>query len=257
MKYSVYNIFALKYAGPIARSGAHLRWQQDWDKKAAGNYYIWCIRNPERTIVVDTGTSPAMAAQRNVTGYISTGTVLESLGISSTETGHVILSHLHWDHAGGITLFPSAKFYLHEQEYLFWIKNRISSSPPFKYLVDGESIKHLKKAEKEKRLLLIKKDGLLFPGIKLVHAPGHSPGLMAVAVNTAKGTAVIGSDSAFIRENYTEEWPHDVIFNMAEYMRSVRRLKRIASSPELLFPGHATDMADNYPEIAPGVTRLI
>jgi len=80
--------------------------------------------------------------------------------------------------------------------------------------------------------------------------------LMAISVNTGKGTAVIGSDSAFINENYRENWPHDIIFNMEDYMKTVKFLVKKASSPELLFAGHDPSMAENYPRIAPNITRL-
>jgi glyoxylase-like metal-dependent hydrolase (beta-lactamase superfamily II) len=257
MKGSFYHIYALKYAGPIEKCGAHLRWQKDWNKKAEGNYYIWCIRNADRTLIVDTGASPEMAAQFNLNGYIKPSIVMDMLSIKPAEIKHVILSHLHWDHAGGVSLFPEAKYYVHEQEYLFWAMNRLSGSPPFKHLIDGKSIKYIRKANRENRVVLVKRDRQIFPGIKLIYAPGHSPGLMAVAVNTEKGTAVIGSDSAFIKENYTEEWPHDLIFNMPDYIQSLRRLRRIASSTDLLFPGHDKNLADDYPEIAPGITELM
>jgi len=36
-----YEIYALKYAGPFTRTGAHLMWYQDWDKIETVNYYIW------------------------------------------------------------------------------------------------------------------------------------------------------------------------------------------------------------------------
>jgi hypothetical protein len=41
---SRYEIYALKYAGPFTRTGAHLMWYRDWDKVEQINYYIWCIR---------------------------------------------------------------------------------------------------------------------------------------------------------------------------------------------------------------------
>lgn len=41
---------------------------------------------------------------------------LEKAGISPTDVKHIILTHLHFDHAGGISDFPWAKIHLHKRE---------------------------------------------------------------------------------------------------------------------------------------------
>jgi len=251
-----YKIYALKYAGPVKKCGAHFLWQKDWDKTRSGNFYFWCIRNKEQTILVDTGVSPDMAIQRNLPNYINPATLLFRLGVKAEEIQHVIITHLHWDHAGGVTLFPNATYYLHQKEFSFWTKDKVSSTPPFKLLSDQNYINHLKAGKNVGRLVLIKEERQVFPGIKLIPAPGHSPGLMAVAVNTETGTAVVGSDAAYAFDNYSENWPSDVIFNMEDAIKTMEKLRKKASSPALLFPGHDTGMADHYPRAAKDITRL-
>jgi len=252
-----YEIYAVKYAGPVPRSGAHLRWQKDWDKKASGNYYNWVIRNKQTTILVDTGCTPESAHQKGLRHYINPARILPGISIDPKEIEWVILTHLHWDHAGGAVFFPHATFFLHEKEYSFWTENSISLAPPFKSLIDHKALRYIREAYKNGLVRLIRNNRQIFPGIGAVFAPGHSPGLMAVSVNTEKGTAILGSDSAFIAENYSERWPHDIFCNMADYMRTVAVLKKKVSSKELLFAGHDPVMADGYPLVAPHITRLV
>jgi len=81
--------------------------------------------------------------------------------------------------------------------------------------------------------------------------------LQAVAVNTAKGTAILGSDCAHVFKNYQQDWPSALIIDMVAWMRSYDKLKSKVSSLELLFPGHDPLMSQNYPEIEKGVTQLV
>ncbi len=94
-----YEIYALKYAGPVTSSGAFIMWMQDWDAVIERNYYLWCIKGPHTSIVVDTGISPAMARQRNLPGYVSPTELLPRIGIDADRVEHVIVTHIHWDHA--------------------------------------------------------------------------------------------------------------------------------------------------------------
>ena len=71
-----YEIYALKYAGPFVRTGAHLMWYRDWEALEKINYYIWCIRGGNQTIVVDYGVTPALARERELEGYVNPAEVL-------------------------------------------------------------------------------------------------------------------------------------------------------------------------------------
>ena len=44
----IYEIYAVKYAGPFRRPLAKLLWNTDWEKETLVNYYIWVIRGKER-----------------------------------------------------------------------------------------------------------------------------------------------------------------------------------------------------------------
>jgi glyoxylase-like metal-dependent hydrolase (beta-lactamase superfamily II) len=252
----VYQVFAIKYAGPVRKSGSHLRWQKDWDKEATGNYYIWLVKNGQRTVVIDTGCTPETAREKALSFYMCPSRLLPSAGVDPKEIEYVILTHLHWDHAGGAIFFPHANFFLHEKEYSFWTGNGICNSPPLQSLIDRKCLKLIRSLYNDNRVALIKNNRDIFPGIGAIFAPGHSPGLMAISVNTAKGTLILGSDSAFAVENYEEKWPHDIFFNMADYLKTMAMLRRKASKPELLFAGHDPAMFNDYPRVGRHMTRL-
>ena len=252
-----YEIYALKYAGPLASSGALIMWNKDWNKIVSRNYYLWCIKGCGETIIVDTGIAPPLAKKLKLTGYVSPAEMLSRIEVKADEVRRVIISHLHFDHSNGASLFPNATFYLQEAEYRFWVKNRIVSRPPFKFYLDEMSNTYLKSLEGTERLSLLKGDQKILPGIECLLAAGHSFANQAVAVNTSKGTAILGSDCAHFFRNYQEDWPSIFIINLVEWMKTYDKLRAKVSSMDLLFPGHDPLMSKNYPKIAEGITRLV
>jgi glyoxylase-like metal-dependent hydrolase (beta-lactamase superfamily II) len=252
-----YEIYAVKYAGPFTSSGAFLMWLKDWEKIEERNYYIWCIRGSEDTVVVDAGVSPELAREKELTGYTSPAEVLSRIGVEADEVGHLILTHMHWDHASGVKLFRNATVYVQDIEYRFWLNDPIATRPAFRHVSDEASAEYLASIEGTNRLRLVKGDQEILPGITCILAPGHTVGLQAVAVTTAKGTAILGSDCAHIFRNYQEDWPSSLIVDLVAWMRTYEKLRERASSLDLIFPGHDVLMASNYPQVAKDITKLV
>ncbi|OGP88188.1 MAG: hypothetical protein A2156_03775 [Deltaproteobacteria bacterium RBG_16_48_10] len=253
----IYQIYAVKYAGPLIGSVAMVSWNTDWDKKIERNYYIWVVKGNGETLIVDCGVAPALAEARQIPGYINPVNVLTRIGIEASHVQRVVITHINFDHLSGIELFPNATFYLQEKEFNFWIKDPVAKKPPFLRVSDPVGNAYLARLEGTDRLVLVKGDQKIFPGIELLLAPGHTPGLQVVAVNTAKGTAIVGSDCAHIFRNYEEEIPSCFITDMVAWMKSYDKVKSKVSSLDLLFPGHDVKMFTDYPKVAEDITRLV
>ena len=252
-----YEIYAIKYAGPFTSSGAFLMWLRDWEKIEERNYYIWCIRGPDETVIVDAGVDPELAKDKKLTGYSSPAGVLSRIGVEADEVRHLILTHMHWDHASGVKLFRNATVYVQDREYRFWLNDPIARRPPFRHVSDKASTEYLASLEGTDHLCLVKGDQEILPGITCMLAPGHTVGLQAVAVSTAKGTAILGSDCAHVFRNYQEDWPSSLIVDLVEWMRTYDRIRERATSVDLIFPGHDVLMASGYPQVAEDITRLV
>ena len=226
-------------------------------RMALENYYIWCIRGAGETVVVGTGVTPQMAAARELDGYVNPVDVMARIDVTADDVRHVIITHMHFDHAGGASLFPQATFYIQQDEYRFWREDPVASRPPFKHVSDAAATGYLALLEGTDRLVLLKGDRQILPGIQCVLSPGHTVGLQTVTVNTARGTAIVGSDCAHVFRNYQEDWPSALIVDLVGWMKSYEKLREMISSPDLLYPGHDRLMLDNYPEVAADITRLI
>ena len=252
-----YEIYALKYAGPLKSCGARIMWNKDWDKVVSTNYYLWCIKGGNETIIVDTGVTLPFATKRKLPGYSSPTELLSRIDVKADEVRKIIITHLHLDHSNGVSLFPNATFYLQEAEYRFWVEDPIASRPPFNITLNESYNTYLKSLEGTDRLSLLQGDQKILPGIECLLAAGHTIANQAVAVNTNKGTAILGSDCGHFFRNYRENWPSIFITNLVEWMKSYDKLRAKVSSMNLLFPGHDPIMTEDYPKIAEGVTRLV
>jgi len=252
-----YEIYALKYGGPYTRPASMIRWFQDIDKFDQINYYIFAIRGAGETMVVDCGVDPQLAAERNLASYVNPADVLKRIDIEAEKVKHLVVSHIHFDHISGIKLFPSATFYVQEKEFNFWTKSPIAKKAPFMQVTDPTANRYLASLKGTKRLRLIRGDKKILPGIELLLAPGHTVGLQAVAVNTEKGKAIVGSDVAHTFSSFRTDIPSAIITDMIAWMKTYDKIRKKASSPDLLFPGHDLALLENYPKVAEDVSRLV
>jgi glyoxylase-like metal-dependent hydrolase (beta-lactamase superfamily II) len=256
-----YEIYALKYAGPMPSKLAFMLWMEGWDKDVDRNCYLWAIKGENEIIIVDAGSNFSLASQRGLKNYSNPVEVLARIGANSTNVKKVILTHCHWDHLSGIELllqaFPEAVFYVQKKEFDFWVWNPIAKRAPFLKVSDEVSIKTLAQLEGTPRLQQLSGDTKIMPGIETLLAPGHTIGLQAVAVNTSKGTAIVASDCGHIHENFVRDTPSCLITDMIAWMQSFDKLRAKASSIDLIFPGHDARMHNDFRKVAQGVTQLV
>ncbi len=114
-----YRIFAIKYAHHHRLTRDNFLGGDPHDGPMPIDYFVWAIVGTTRTIMVDTGFDAAMARQRGrtITHCIEDG--LSQLGIDAGKIEDVIISHMHYDHAGNHGLFPNARFHLQDREMAF------------------------------------------------------------------------------------------------------------------------------------------
>jgi glyoxylase-like metal-dependent hydrolase (beta-lactamase superfamily II) len=255
----MYEIYALKYAGPSSSKLALLRWNEGWDEDVDRNYYVWAIKGKEGFTVVDTGAGPIMATERKLKDYTNPIEVLTRIGAGSSNVVRVIITHMHFDHAGGTAMFerafPGSTFYVQKKEFDFWTADPIAKKSPFLAVSDLSAIKALASMEASGRLRLVDGDLKIGAEMELLFAPGHTVGLQALAVATAKGTAIVASDCAHIAKSFKDDVPSCFITDLVSWMKTYDKL-RTRASVEFIFPGHDTLMLTGYPLVAEDVTKI-
>jgi len=236
----VTRIDAIRYARHERNAAANFAEPvDDHDLPMPLDYFIWAIhREGQPPVIVDTGFGEQAAAAR---GRIITRPVVEGLrsaGIDHLDVQDVILTHLHYDHAGSLSLFPNARFHVQDAELAFATSRHVCDQPtraPF----DGEPVAQLVRKLYADRVVFHDGDDDFAPGIGLRLAHGHTAGLQLVACETERGTVVLASDAAHLYANITRGLPFPIFVDVEDYKRAQRRTLELAGgSLDHLIPGH-------------------
>jgi len=255
---ATYEVFALKYAGPFDRKLAMTLFNTGWTEDIAINYYIWAIRakNGETTLV-DTGTGKVRGPKFK--GFFPPEQLVARLGIRPEQVTRIVVTHMHFDHIGGgaefAELFPDAKFYVQKKEFDFWINSPLAQRAAFKSLQNPDANKAFAELAKGPRVIQVDGDKVIGPDMQLLLAPGHTPGLQAVLIPTAKGQTIVGSDSAHLFRSFKEDVPSSLITNLPIWLETYDKLRSNAPV-ENMFPGHDSKMLTDFPKIAEDITQL-
>ncbi|SMF65573.1 Glyoxylase, beta-lactamase superfamily II [Tistlia consotensis] len=210
------------------------------------SYFLWLIRHPQGLILVDTGFGEAAAARRRRTLLRHPVEALKAVGVAPEEIGTVVLTHLHYDHAGTLACFPNATFVVQARELTY------AAGPAMRHQVcrkafDVEDVTEVVRTLYAGRLYPVEGDRLLAPGVSLHLIGGHTNGLQVVRVETAAGRLVIASDATHFYESAAEKNPFPDHCSLPEYLNGLDRLFELTDDPNLVVPGHDERVLELFP----------
>jgi N-acyl homoserine lactone hydrolase len=161
--------------------------------------------------LIDVKFSPSDTLDRQIKG----------LGYKLDDVKYVILSHLHMDHTGGMSLFPNAKFLVGSNEIRFAYWADPAQRPFFVMddLVPTRGYNWLEVAEDHDLF----GDGSLL----MLKTPGHTPGESTLLVTLPSRKLVLTGDTVHTRADLAEEKPMMIDYDPAQAVQSLKRLKRL------------------------------
>ena len=242
-----YEVYAVKYATRSARRGDHFIGGGDaHDAPMAMDYFVWVIRNHEGVLVVDTGFTQEMAAQRKRTFLRSPKQGLALLGVQASEVKDVILTHLHYDHVGTFHDFPVARFHLQDDE-MAYVTGRHMRHPRLNHSYEAEDVVGMVRLVFRDRVNFHDGAAELAPGVSVHRIGGHTAGLQCVRVATARGWLVLASDASHYYEHMETGRCYPNTFHLGEVLEGYATLRRLADSPQHIIPGHDPLVMERYP----------
>ena len=223
------------------------------------SYMVWLIREPEgRTILVDAGClpeNPRITEEARET-YIRPDQAVAKLGIAPEDITDLIITHLHWDHADGISLFPNAQIWIQEAE-LEYYATRAWQPDGNNEGVDPRNVAELVKLNTEGRVTLVDGDDQeVFDGIRAYTGGRHSYASQYLGVDTPGGTVVLASDNVWFYANLEMNLPNSLTFDPEAQLRAQERMRKIASRPEWIIPGHDGAVFEKFPNPVEGIARI-
>ena len=207
----------------------------------------YIIEHPEGRVLFETGLSehaidewlPEWKAGVDLTTVLPEHYLanrLKQIGLGPEDFRYVVLGHLHTDHSGGTRVFERAnvEVVVHDDEYRH-VRDLPVDAVNFFNKVDTEVLEHVSlttvtDAEYE-----------LLPGVRLVHLPGHTPGLMGMLIELAhSGTVMLTTDAMYRHETYQPPCVGSpTVWDPEKWRASLEKIRRLALEHDaLLFPGH-------------------
>lgn len=232
-----YEVFALRYATVARRYRDNVMLPDAHDGPMPMDYYVWLIRSENRQWLVDTGFNAKAAALRRRTLLRCPITALTLLGIKPMEIQELILSHLHYDHAGNVDVLPNARIHLQESE-LHFASGRYMCHNMLRHPYSVEDVIEIVRGVYDQRVEFHNGDAELAPGLQLLHIGGHTAGLQAVRVHTQRGWIVLASDASHFYANMFEHTPFPIVYHVEEMLDGHQRLLSLSDSMDHIVPGH-------------------
>ena len=220
------------------------------------DFFVWAIVGEERCFVVDTGFDEAMGHRRNRQFLRSPAEGLKLIGVDPARVEDVIITHMHYDHAGNHDMFPRAVYHLQDRE-MQYCTGRCMCHPALRMPFDRDDVAAMVTRLFEGRLRFHDGSDELAPGVSVHHIGGHTMGLQVVRVRTRRGWVVLASDSSHLYANMEEGRPFPIVHNVADMLEGYEKLRRLASSREHIVPGHDPLVLRRYPAAKPGLETSI
>jgi glyoxylase-like metal-dependent hydrolase (beta-lactamase superfamily II) len=242
----LYEVYALKYAHHARRAAENFIGGDAHDGPMPLDYFVWLIRGDGREFVVDTGFSAAVAAKRGRDHLRCPTAALKMMGVDAARVQDVVVTHLHYDHAGNFDLFPAATLHLQELE-MRYATGRYMCSECFRGAFDVEDVVGMVRRVYEGRVRFHDGDAQLAAGVSLHHVGGHTIGLQVVRVATRRGWLVLASDASHFYANLEQGRPFPIVWSVADMMDGYERMRALAASPEHIIPGHDPLVMQRYP----------
>ena len=250
-----YEVFAIKYAHHERRSRENFLGGDPHDAPMPLDYFVWLIRGDGREIVVDTGFSAAMAAKRQRNHIRCPTEGLRMLGVEAQTVRDVVLTHLHYDHAGNFDLFPNATFHIQDRE-MNYATGRYMCHECFRGAYEAEDVVSLVRRVYAGRVHFHDGEGEVAPGVSVHLIGGHTMGIQTVRVNTRRGWVVLASDASHFYANMEQTRPFPIIWSVAEMVEGYAKLSALAASPAHVIPGHDPLVLARYPAPSPALEGI-
>lgn len=251
-----YEVYAIRYATRDARRPNHFIGGDPHDVPMPMDYFVWLARCAQRTFVVDTGFGPQVAARRGRTLLRTPAAGLALLGVSAAEVKDVVITHLHYDHAGTFDAFTSAQFHLQDDE-MAYATGRHMRHRQFNHGYEVDEVVGMVRMVYKDRVRFHAGAAELAPGLSVHRIGGHTNGLQCVRVHTQRGWVVLASDASHYYEHMEQNRLFTTMFNPGEAVDGYATLAQLADSRQHIVPGHDPLVMQRYPAPSPELSGIV
>ena len=250
-----YEVYAVRYARHDRLSSENFLGGDPHDVPMPLDYFVWAVVGADKTYVVDMGFTDDQARKRKREYLRSPGEGLMTLGIDPATIENVIVTHMHYDHVGNLDLFPNATFHIQDREMAF-CTGRCMCHPLLNASLEVEDVVGMVRRIFAGRVTFHDGAAEIEPGLSVHHIGGHTKGLQCVRVMTRRGWLVLASDAAHLYAHMDEGRAFPTVYNGGDMLEGHKTLRRLASAPANIVPGHDPLVMQRYPAARPGLEGI-
>lgn len=243
-----YEVYALRYATQQDRPAHETYFRCEApEAPVRQDYFIWAIRNGGQAIVVDTGFSAADAQKRGRAFLRDPAEALARIEVDAPRVRYVVLTHMHYDHAGNLGHFPEARFHLQDKE-MQYCTGRLMRHDILRRTFHLADVLAAVRLLYEDRLVYLDGDATLAPGVTLHLVGGHTHGQQVVRVATRRGAIVLASDGVHLWSNLRERNPFPILVDVGATLEAFAIIESLAESQDHIVPGHDPAVLTRFPK---------
>jgi glyoxylase-like metal-dependent hydrolase (beta-lactamase superfamily II) len=210
------------------------------DQKVDIAMVVWLIRGGGHTILFDSGFHrDTHLKEFPMKDYLRPDEAVKLAGVQPAEVTDIVISHAHWDHMGGLDLFPKAQVWIQKDEYRYYTMNAWQPGGDHAG-IDREDVEQLLKLNTEGRVHLINGDNVeIFPGIRAYTGSRHTYASEYLRVD-GNPPYVLASDNVYFYLNLSAHLA-SATFSDGDHAANIAqqsRMIQLAGSPDRVVPGH-------------------
>jgi glyoxylase-like metal-dependent hydrolase (beta-lactamase superfamily II) len=253
-----YQVYAVRFATIKNFSAASLIAGGDRARRLDIAMTLWVLKGADgRVALVDSGFHrERYFKQFTVADYISPAEAIAPLGLKPADVTDIFLSHMHWDHAGGLDLFPAARVWVQKAEYDYYTGDAWQARNTHGGIDQDDVLEIVKRNMAGKVTLLTGDDETSISGIAFGVGGKHTWASQFVVADTRSGKVVIASDNMYLYENLDEHKAIAQTLDAVSNLRTQDRMRLLAATPRLLVPGHDTAVFSRFPAVSDRIVRI-
>ncbi len=250
----MYEVYALKYAERDTTK-CQFFYRESSHETLTLHYFVWLILGGPYPVLVDTGFLEDEARAREIRNYVTPAEMVRRAGFKAEDLPIALITHLHYDHWAGHSLFPKAEYWIQHDEVAFWT-GPFGSTPAFRGSANVEALAGLVTLNYGRRVKIVQGDREVLPGIRVHRVGGHTAGLQIVSVQTARGTVVLTSDASHFYHNVETRQPVQIITNLPEMLTAFETIHELAGKEKLIVAGHDPQVSERFKEVDKGIIKV-
>lgn len=252
-----YQVFALKFCDGINIPAQNCIVGANPKDSVQVCNMVWLLKGEnDRNILVDAGfIDSSKTGNKN---YIRPDLVLQSVNISPSDITDIIITHPHFDHIGGINLFPKANIWMQKDDYYYFVGEAWQENLTSKDYRKND-VRNIIEINLQGRLKLINGDNIeIFPGIKAFVNSKHTFENQYLLVNSNSKTnkILVASDAVWFYYNLINLLPASLCIDQKTYVEAMKRMKSLVTNSDFIIPGHDDLVFSKFPKVSEWIVKI-